>query len=102
MPWDPNSVKCCFVPWQSRELLASYKTAFLVQGTPPGKDFHDQLLILEKKAFLKGYHITVHRRLKCIWMAVMAAGVTPEILAACPSDNGLILLSFSLTSLDSP
>jgi hypothetical protein len=47
-------------------------------------------------------HVTFHHRLRCIWMAVMAAGVIPEILAACPRDKGLILLSFSLTSWVSP
>jgi len=60
---------------KTRELLDSYKTAFLVQGTPPGKDFHDQLLILEKKAFLKGYHKAF----------VLGAGPCP-VCPSCP-DN---------------
>ncbi len=32
----------------------------------------------------------------------MAAGVTPEILRACPTERGLIVASFSLTSLERP
>ncbi len=41
---------------QTRSLLDSYSTAYLVQGEPPGKDFHNKLLALEKTAFLKNQH----------------------------------------------
>ena len=35
-------------------------------------------------------------------MAAMAAGVTPEILKACPKEAGFTLESFSRTSFESP
>ena len=35
--------------------ISRYKHALLVQGTPPSKLFHDQLLALEKGIFLGGY-----------------------------------------------
>lgn len=41
---------------ETRTLLDSYTQAVLVQGTPPGRAFHDQLLSLEKQAFLAGFH----------------------------------------------
>jgi len=41
---------------QTREILDCYTTAILVQGQPPGKNFHEQLLALEREAFLAGYH----------------------------------------------
>lgn len=41
---------------ETRKLLDCYSTALLVQGQPPGKDFHARLLELEKRTFLKGYH----------------------------------------------
>ena len=41
---------------ETRELLDGYSRAILVEGTPPGKAFHRQLLELEKAAFLQGYH----------------------------------------------
>ena len=34
--------------------------------------------------------------------AIRAAGVTPAIREACPKDTGLTLVSFSLTSVESP
>jgi predicted metal-binding protein len=43
---------------QTRRLLDSYSKAYLARGTPPGKSFYKDLLSLEKKAFLKGYHKT--------------------------------------------
>ena len=39
-----------------RPLLASYSRALMVQGSPPGKEFHKKLLELEKRAFLAGFH----------------------------------------------
>ncbi len=40
----------------TRRLLDSYSKAYLVRGTPPGHSFYKDLLALEKKAFLDGYH----------------------------------------------
>ncbi len=37
-------------------VLSTYKKALLVQGTPPGPDFHQRLLALERHCFLAGYH----------------------------------------------
>lgn len=37
-------------------MLKEYAWAIMVVGTPPGKAFHDQLLTLEKAAFLSGLH----------------------------------------------
>jgi len=36
-------------------ILSEYTHALLVQGTPPSKKFHDQLLELERHLFLAGY-----------------------------------------------
>lgn len=41
---------------ETARLMKSYKWALLLEGTPPGKKFHHQLLCLEKKAFLSGLH----------------------------------------------
>lgn len=38
------------------KMLNEYRWAVLVMATPPGKQFHDQLLALEKEAFLAGCH----------------------------------------------
>ncbi len=38
------------------KILAEYRWALLVVSTPPGRQFHDQLLTLEKRAFLAGLH----------------------------------------------
>ena len=40
---------------KTRDMLACYGRAILVQGTPPGRDFHDKLLELERLCFLEGY-----------------------------------------------
>lgn len=61
---------------QTRELLDSYAKAFLVQGAPPGKAFHDQLIRLEKNAFLDGYHKAF----------VFGAGPCP-VCPRCPEDG---------------
>lgn len=61
---------------KTRELLDSYQRIFLVQGAPPGKAFHDHLLKLEKKAFLKGYHKAF----------VFGAGPCP-VCPSCPDDE---------------
>ena len=41
-------------------------------------------------------------RRKCIRKIEMAAGVTPEMRLACPSETGLTKLSFSTISRDNP
>jgi len=41
---------------QTRELLDSFSWALLVEGMPPGREFHQKLLALEKRAFLSGFH----------------------------------------------
>lgn len=40
----------------TKEMLESYRWAVLLEGTPPGSDFHRKLLRLEKRAFLAGFH----------------------------------------------
>ena len=37
-------------------MLKEYQWVLMVQGAPPGKTFHDQLLDIEKSAFLAGLH----------------------------------------------
>lgn len=41
---------------ETKRLLNSYKWALLLEGTPPGRQFHQRLLDIEKKAFLSGLH----------------------------------------------
>ncbi|MFK5952821.1 MAG: DUF2284 domain-containing protein [Desulfobacterium sp.] len=41
---------------ETREMIDSYDTLLLLEGTPPGKAFHKKLLALEKTAFLAGFH----------------------------------------------
>ncbi len=41
---------------ETARLLSSYKWALLLEGTPPGRQFHKLLLRLEKKAFLGGLY----------------------------------------------
>ncbi len=41
---------------ETRELLDSYSQCLLVESTPPGNRFHEQLLGLERTVFLQGYH----------------------------------------------
>ena len=40
----------------TRELLDSYTKCLLVESTPPGDQFHHQLVELERTAFLQGYY----------------------------------------------
>lgn len=57
-------------------MLAAYRWALVVAATPPGKQFHDQLLALEKQAFLAGLH------------KVLAFGAGPcPVCARCPADG---------------
>ncbi len=62
---------------RTRELLDSYSRAYIVRGTPPGKDFHNILLVLEKKAFLEGFH-------KAFSMGAGPCPVCPD----CPPEDG--------------
>lgn len=57
-------------------MLADYRWALLVVGEPPGKRFHDQLLALEKAAFLSGLHKAL----------AFGAGPCP-VCAPCPDDG---------------
>ena len=41
---------------ETRELLDGYSWGLLVEGAPPGKDFHRMLRMLEKQAFTSGFH----------------------------------------------
>ncbi len=41
---------------QTEKLLKEYSYAVLLEGAPPGKDFHKRLLELEKQTFLNGCH----------------------------------------------
>ncbi|MCP5007260.1 MAG: DUF2284 domain-containing protein [Planctomycetes bacterium] len=41
---------------ETRELLSSYKSALLIEGQPPGKNFKDMLLAIEHKANFAGFY----------------------------------------------
>ncbi len=41
---------------ETRQLLDSYNWAIILEGHPPGHQFHEKLLELEREAFLEGYH----------------------------------------------
>ncbi|MDR4503269.1 MAG: DUF2284 domain-containing protein [Candidatus Scalindua sp.] len=41
---------------ETRELLNSYKSALLIEGQPPGRDFKDMLLAVEHKANFAGFY----------------------------------------------
>ena len=60
----------------TKEMLESYTWALLLEGTPPGRDFHRKLLQMEKKAFLAGFHKAF----------VMGAGPCP-VCNRCPEDR---------------
>ena len=40
----------------TKQMLRSYNWAILLEGAPPGRDFHKKLLRMEKRAFLAGFH----------------------------------------------
>jgi predicted metal-binding protein len=63
-------------PEETRALLKSYEYALLVEGTPPGRKFHDQLIGLERKAFLAGCHKAF----------ALGAGPCP-VCETCPEDG---------------
>ena len=41
---------------ETRRMLDEYRIALLVEGQPPGRQFHEMLLALEKEVFLAGRH----------------------------------------------
>ena len=60
----------------TQKMINSYQHALLVEGTPPGKQFHNMLLALETKAFLHGFHKAF----------VFGAGHCP-VCDKCPEDG---------------
>ncbi len=60
----------------TREMLESYSWSLLLEGSPPGREFHTKLLQLERKAFLAGFHKAF----------VFGAGPCP-VCQACPEDG---------------
>jgi predicted metal-binding protein/2-polyprenyl-3-methyl-5-hydroxy-6-metoxy-1,4-benzoquinol methylase len=60
----------------TRKLLSSYSKALILEGAPPGRDFHDQLLKMEKHAFLSGCHKAF----------ALGAGPCP-VCHECPDDG---------------
>ena len=73
-----------------KEILSSYSTAFLLEGTPPAIDFHNMLLELEKKAFLAGYHKAL----------VFGAGHCP-VCKHCPEDAKCLHPDLARPSMES-
>lgn len=61
---------------KTKKILNSYSTAIVLEGGPPGIDFHKKLLELEKKAFLAGYYKAI----------VFGAGHCP-VCKQCPEDG---------------
>ncbi len=58
------------------DLIAGYKNALLVQGTPPSKVFHKRLLELERELFLAGHS------------EALAFGAGPcTVCKECPEDG---------------
>jgi predicted metal-binding protein len=60
----------------TKDLLRSYAWALILEGTPPGREFHEKLLRMEKRAFLAGFHKAF----------VLAAGPCP-VCSKCPEDG---------------
>jgi len=60
----------------TKEMLESYTWSLLVEGIPPGCDFHEKLLRLERRAFLAGFHKAF----------VLGAGPCP-VCSKCPEDG---------------
>ncbi len=64
---------------ETRELLDCYKTALLIEGQPPGKEFKEMILSIEHKANFAGYYKAF----------VMGAGPCP-LCAECDIDEACI------------
>jgi predicted metal-binding protein/2-polyprenyl-3-methyl-5-hydroxy-6-metoxy-1,4-benzoquinol methylase len=60
----------------AKKLLAAYTHALVLEGAPPGRDFHNNLLQLEKHAFLSGFHKAF----------ALGAGPCP-VCEKCPDDG---------------
>jgi predicted metal-binding protein len=60
----------------TKEMLRSYTWTLVLEGTPPGRDFHRSLLEMEKKAFLSGFPKAF----------VLGAGPCP-VCQRCPEDG---------------
>jgi len=41
---------------ETGRMVRSYRWAILLEGAPPGREFHQRLLSLERRAFLSGFH----------------------------------------------
>ncbi len=61
---------------ETKEMVGSYSWSLVLEGMPPGRDFHKKLLALEKKAFLAGFQKAF----------VFGAGPCP-VCDKCPEDN---------------
>jgi predicted metal-binding protein len=68
----PHGLECSAM----QDILESYSWSLLVEGAPPGSDFHGKLLELERKAFLAGFHKAL----------AFGAGPCP-VCRACPDDG---------------
>jgi predicted metal-binding protein len=60
----------------TREMLESYSSAIVLEGSPPSRDFHRKLLQIERRAFLAGFHKAF----------VLGAGPCP-VCESCPEDG---------------
>ena len=61
---------------KTREILDSYTWTILLEDTPPGHEFHNKLLEIERRAFLAGFYKAF----------VMGAGPC-TVCEKCPQDN---------------
>ncbi|MDQ7783853.1 MAG: DUF2284 domain-containing protein [Desulfomonilaceae bacterium] len=60
----------------TKQMLESYTWSLLLEGSPPGREFHAGLLQLERKAFLAGFHKAL----------AFGAGPCP-VCKSCPEDG---------------
>ncbi len=60
----------------AEDMLRSYTWALILEGAPPGHEFHEKLLRIENKAFLAGFHKAF----------VLGAGPCP-VCNRCPEDR---------------
>ncbi|MBI4773377.1 MAG: methyltransferase domain-containing protein [Deltaproteobacteria bacterium] len=60
----------------TRRLLDTYATVMVIEGAPPGLEFHENLLRVEKEAFLAGFHKAL----------VFGAGPCP-LCSPCPVEG---------------
>ncbi len=74
---------------ETRELLDCYKTAIVIEGQPPGKDFEEMILRIEHKANFAGYYKAF----------VMGAGPCP-LCAECNVEEACIRAKDARPSLE--